>query len=101
MAFKMKGFSPFTKKDEKNPDGYKTFTIGGTEFTGPYTEKELADAKKVDKIYKGGRVKEGKKTPTLEEFRNWKKVSGYDAYNSPHPGVQPLYTSPVPGYELD
>ena len=101
MAFKMKGFSPFTKKDKKNKDGYKEFKIGKTTFTGPYTEKELADAKKVDKRYKGGRVKEGKKTPTLEEFRNWKKVSGFDAYNAPHPGVRPVNTSPVPGNELD
>ena len=99
MAFKMKGFSPFTKKDKKNTDGYKTFTIGNTEFTGPYTEKELADAKKLDKRFKGGI--RGKKTPTLEEFKNWKKVSGYDAYNTPYPGVRPVNTSPVPGNELD
>ena len=34
MAFKMKGFSPFTKKDKKNKDGYKEFKIGKTTFTG-------------------------------------------------------------------
>jgi len=42
-----------------------------------------------------------KTVKTLEEFRNWKKVSGYDAYNAPHPGVRPVNTSPVPGNELD
>ena len=95
MAFKMKGFSPFTKKDKKNKDGYKEFKIGKTTFTGPSTEKELADTKKLDKRFRGG--PRGKKSPTSEEYRNFKKVAGRGAYV----GVRPFFTSDVPGYELD
>lgn len=90
-AFKLMG----EEKDEKNKDDSKEFKIGNTTFVGPHTKKELADTEKIDKRFKGG--PRGKKSPTSEEYKNWKKVSGSNAY----PGVRPRYTSPVPGYELD
>tara|TARA_R100000995_G_C3423146_1_gene94924 strand:- start:343 stop:660 length:318 start_codon:yes stop_codon:yes gene_type:complete len=90
-AFKLMG----KEKDEKNKDDSKEFKIGNTTFVGPHTEKELADTKKLDRRFRGG--PRGKKMFTSEEYRNFKKVAGRDAYV----GVRPFYTSDVPGYELD
>ena len=86
--FKMKGSpmqrnfpSAFPKKGDK-----KETVIGGTTIVGPFTESELAGAKKVGKSGKKGY--EGEEY-SVQEYKDFMKVHGEDA----NPNLKPPHSS--------